>query len=284
MMDTPRDPAAATPTPSVPEALHREVLVARDQARKNVFLLSHQGRQVVVKFPDQKGRGWLHAWLMRTTAAPMVRHPLPVAPFRLKPPAERTAFEAQRLHALAEAGAPVPRLVGLGDGYLIMEHAGQRLENWTRDLNLPPAEVDARVLAAARALAQLHCTGGWHGAPQLRNIMVRDDGSVAFIDFEEDLSILEPEARHAYDLLQFLSSLVVPRDDGPHRPELTERAARAYLALMGDGPLGPLAAYQRRAARIKRWLGPVRRRLGKDVQRTFGAIDVVEALLRDPAR
>ncbi|MBK1728825.1 hypothetical protein CKO14_05450 [Halorhodospira halophila] len=240
------------------------------QARKPVLELEQDGRKLVVKFPDDKGRSWIKSQAMRMSASTMAGERLPLEPFQMAAPGPRVLFEAGRLDALRRAGAPVPRLVGVkANRYLVMEAAGTPLERQLRRATEPRAACGDQVVAAAELLGSLHAQGHWHGAPRIRNVLVDEAGAIHLIDFEEDLRAVPAEVCAANDIVKFLSSLVILRGKKhPPQVSLAEEALVAYLQTAGGAQArGCLERYQSRSRRIQGVMAGVARWVGGDARR-----------------
>lgn len=136
--------------------------------------------------------------------------------------------EIDVLTELAKHGAPVPAMVEVGDGYMVIEDAGATIKEL---LAHDKAALWPNILNdVAIALARLHAMHFSHGRPALRDISWQD-GEVKFIDFEahqQDKSIVSQQVR---DLLVFIHSLY--RYIGP-RNALVSHAIDAYRCAGGE--------------------------------------------------
>jgi tRNA A-37 threonylcarbamoyl transferase component Bud32 len=197
-------------------------------------------------------------WLKRPEVPPSLR-------WRLQKGDPMRAFrrEAAGLRLLAGLGVPVPRIVGSGADFLILEDAGPTLETLFAAAAGPGAERGAAeriaaVQAAAAVLAGLHRRGLAHGRPYLRDICW-DGAAVTLIDFER----FRPQGgagRQGFDIVLFLASLLG-----------TPEAARADAAAACDAALRVFRA-QAPAPALRaagRWMTLLRllRPLGRLAQR-----------------
>ncbi|WP_285164950.1 phosphotransferase [Shewanella goraebulensis] len=114
--------------------------------------------------------------------------------------------ETQVLKQLDNEGAPVPKVVANGDGYLVVEDAGRTIRDWLDRDDVGAAKQQNILDDASQALANLHSMQLAHGRPALRDISWRA-GKVKFIDFEANQqkgSVAEKQIR---DLLVYVHSL-----------------------------------------------------------------------------
>ena len=129
---------------------------------ERVFRFKYLGKHYWLKQPEQlKG-----IWLL------------------LKPyPKQHFKEECEILQHLNNIGAPVPKLCGFGDDYLVLEDAGPTLNIWLNDETLSWAEKSHILHSAIEILINLHQQGIFHGRPAIRDIAWRD-GQISFMDFE----------------------------------------------------------------------------------------------------
>ena len=280
-MSTATAPTTAFDTPpSVPDELDARIRATAPAGGKGVVHVEQSGRPLVAKFPEPKGRSLPRALAARQAAAAMSSRPLPLAPFRLPDRYARLQLEAQRLTTLSRDGVSVPELIGVGDDYLLMTAGGESLEKAFKRLSTDSAEAFDYATRAATALGNMHWLGHWHGAAQVRNVLVDDQGRITLIDFEEDLSVVPAETRACYDLMLFLASIALGRGSaakkGP-RIELGQCALAAYEAATDPKLLAPLARYHHRLKRLRRIIRPVEPMTGKNVRRMLALADILEA-------
>lgn len=235
--------------PDLTEAI--EAALARNPAR--VQRIVHHGRAIWIKRPERLS-----------------------ALRRLQKGDARGGFEAERagLHALAAAGAPVPRILQEGPGYMAIEDAGAPLSVILRAEGGKFEGRTAILEAAGRALAGLHLAGLTHGRPAPRDICW-DGARIRFIDPERYAPARNTAAGHAQDVLLFaLGAHTVTQE---RRFEI-DAALAAYR-----GAAGP-ALWQAVQARA-RWL-PLLDRLTRPLQlrrpgkaKEFKAIPLTRAAL-----
>ncbi len=133
------------------------------------------------------------------------------------------AFRAERsaLATLADAGAPVARVVAEGETWFVTPDVGVSLDRLLR--TDAPDRVEA-FCAAGRALAEFHRRGLSHGRPSIKDICW--DGSTAtFVDFERFATRRNTPAGHAQDVVILLFSALA--QTGRHCAE-TDALARGY--------------------------------------------------------
>lgn len=174
--------------------------------------------------------------------------------------------EAATLRKLASLGVLVPDLIDVGENWIAIGDNGRILQSCMED-DVHKGDDDAirrQVVSAGAALAGLHGNGVAHGAPLLRNMTLRDDSQIGFIDFEEDpnakMPLLDAQAR---DILLFVFSI---QREFKKRPELLRSGWKAYMEAVGeDAPqLVPLRKVIRFLRPVYLILRPFRRWLGTD--------------------
>jgi tRNA A-37 threonylcarbamoyl transferase component Bud32 len=211
-----------------------------------------------IKLADRDpSRAWhlLHAAVARLLGLRLFRPPV------YRSAHERIAGEARRLTALKAHGLPVPALIAVAPGRIVMSDNGVSLHGI-----LPGLDHEARLALIDRALdfvLQLHGDGHWHGACQIRNITERRDGDLGMIDFEDDMEgAMPPPARQARDLVQFMMS-AARHLDRDRTAAVTGLLRRAFAASRPEtrAELALLARRTRIFRPLARWIGP---RLGRD--------------------
>lgn len=153
--------------------------------------------------------------------------------------------EAATLRKLAQVGVLVPDLIDVADHWIAIGDNGRILKNCIEDdvLKGDDNAVRAYVVDAGKALARLHGEGVAHGAPLLRNMTLRDDGQIGFIDFEEDPNARMPIAdAQARDVLLFVFSI-----------QREFKNARNCCGPVGKHMFRPLAKPHRNWCRCVRW-------------------------------
>ena len=228
-----------------------------------VFPLSWNGRRIWVKQAvPAKEKVWhrLQRFLANVTGIPLLRPTVS--------PGGKAGLvnEANTLRKLAAHGVLVPDLIGEGANWIAIGDNGgilqTRIEDDVRSGN--ENRVKQHITAAASALARLHASGVSHGAPLLRNMTIRDDGQIGFIDFEEDPNARMPlEDAQARDILLFVFSI---QREFKKRPELLRSGWATYVATAGEtaGQLVPLRKVIRLLRPVYMILRPFRRWLGTD--------------------
>ncbi|MEE2025669.1 lipopolysaccharide kinase InaA family protein [Alkalimonas mucilaginosa] len=124
--------------------------------------------------------------------------------------------EAKRLQHLSDLGVPVPKLIAAEADWIALADAGPSLKQWLLSPDCSEQEKSTILLAAAKALADLHQAGRWHGRPALRD-MAWDGERICFLDFEEDpAKVLTNEQCQIRDVLVFIHGLYryLPADSG----------------------------------------------------------------------
>lgn len=116
------------------------------------------------------------------------------------------AIEARRLRELAAAGVCVPDVLAQEESAVLLSDVG----GMTVQAALEQADVAAalRIWAAGlAAIAQVHQVGQYLSQAFARNMLWRDDETVAFIDFEDDPATVLPLAHcQCRDWLCYLHS------------------------------------------------------------------------------
>jgi tRNA A-37 threonylcarbamoyl transferase component Bud32 len=167
------------------------------------------------------------------------------------------AFRAERagIEHLARLGAPVPRLVAAGPGFLLIEDAGPTLEAVLSDPATHGDAAQKAAVAAGRALGRMHAGGLAHGRPYLRDICW-DGAQIRMIDFET-FSSRTSAARQGRDAVLFLASLL-SAPGGRAVFGATVRAWRAEAPASADRAAARWVAALRVAAPLARALARVR--------------------------
>lgn len=113
--------------------------------------------------------------------------------------------EAHRLWQWRAAGLPVPRIVDVGEDYLITVDAGPALPFWLEQAPTAGHRI-ALLRQAAQVLATVHRAGFSHGRPSLKDIAF-DGTRLTFLDLEESpTSVMPLSTAQARDVLLFFSS------------------------------------------------------------------------------
>ncbi len=193
------------------------------------------------------------------------------------------AHEAERLALLMQAGCRVPEVWWQEQDLLVLEHVGEDLADLIRNEEQPTRVALTR--AAAADLAAFHQRGLWHGGAQIRNVTLRDD-ALWRIDFEENIgSTLSRPIAQAYDVFQFVSSIVSLRklpDDVS--PVLGQLALDTYFECNPDpavrAKLTRLARLVCAGAAIMRPL--LGRMPSRDIQGFFRMAHILQPLLLKP--
>ncbi|MCG9711727.1 phosphotransferase [Shewanella insulae] len=182
------------------------------------LLVENQGERIV-SFEYQGRKYWLKQ-AERLTGAMRWLKSQPQAALQL---------EILTLTQLAKSGAPVPKLVASGEGFLVLADVGMPISGWL-NADISQAEKQAILCDSAAGLARLHQKGLAHGRPALRDICW-EEGDVAFIDFEANQQDSDMHKQQIRDLLVYIHSLY--RYIGPH-PEVVEPVIAAYRAAGGE--------------------------------------------------
>lgn len=123
--------------------------------------------------------------------------------------------EAGRLQTWRKAGLPVPELLEVTAGYIIIADVGTPLRNWLRAETDPEHRLDAVKLATIN-LGVIHRSGFCHGRPFLKDI-IYDGSHIRFIDLEEEPEkIMSLATAQARDLMLFIMSCAA--SFGNHHP------------------------------------------------------------------
>ena len=228
-----------------------------------VFALRWKNRRIWIKQAvPAKQKGWHHLqrFLANITGIALLR------PTVSPGGKEGLETEANTLRKLSEQGILVPDLVGVAENWIAIGDNGGILQTRIEDY-IRAGDHDAvtkLIDAAGKGLAKLHQAGVAHGAPLLRNLTIRDDDKIGFIDFEEDpnerMPIIDAQAR---DILLFVFSI---QREFKKRPELLRAGWRAYVDQAGfDAPqMVPLRKIVKVLRPVYLMLRPFRRWLGTD--------------------
>lgn len=189
------------------------------------------------------------------------------------------AREAERIIKFQAAGFAVPRVLALTPGWLLLSDLGWQLEHRLKhDRAVSDAMLAEDVAAAAIAVAKMHKAGFAHGRASLRDIVRTPDGTLGFIDFEEEVEKLPLPVAQARDL--WLFSCSAARYEA-RVPGLGERMVKTYFAVYDDAAmqreLKNLLVLLRPAAGLMRPFAPA---LRKDMLHGYLATRTLSTALR----
>ncbi|RLK46986.1 tRNA A-37 threonylcarbamoyl transferase component Bud32 [Alkalispirillum mobile] len=245
-----------------------ELDAAAEKARGRAFAIRHAGDRCIAK-RAAPGRGRLRAFGGAVLGRLMLGYWPAQKPLRLGQQAQ-LEYEAQRLAELREAGEPVPRVLGVKPGYLLMEDGGVPL--WQHLRHKPFDELLPWLTYVAQDLGRFHEEHHWHGGAQLRNHLIGDDGQTLLrIDFEEPLDhVLPLGVRQAIDLYLLIYSATAFKGLEPGETEqLCKAMVHAYLHRHQPGRemRRSLARGHAVLARLEAVMGGLLRRASKDARR-----------------
>jgi len=225
-------------------------------ARRRTFKLTLEDRSVWVKRP-RRGPGYI-MYGLQACAATLVQVPS-LRPPRVSRGVAGLRAEARRLELLAGKGWAVPCVLGVDDRWLALSDNGRSLATVVRQV---PAEQRLELLRSALAYLQLlHGKGGWHGAAQVRNLTVREEG-FGLLDFEDDLEPSMPLAvRQARDVLLFLMSSARHESSDARLIQTLISDARSRAAPAVNAEFGAVTST---LARARPMLGAIARMSGPD--------------------
>lgn len=204
---------------------------------------------------------------MQKAAAMLV--PLPILrPTPSHGGSEGLQHEADRIAEFTKAGFAVPKIYGLTDNWILLEHLGTLAEG---KLKKNPDAADDDIPACAAALARLHNAGLAHGRAKLNDIVLRPNGDIGFIDFEEDIysADIPLPALQARDIWLFCCSVA---RYAKYDPAIIDKAMTAYQSINHDTLI--MAELKRLLAVLRpfqKLLRPVAARLPGDVRRAYMA-------------
>ncbi len=275
------------PHPSLPHSaalpVYSQFLLRQmDQQPGNVVSYPLNGEQVWLKKAGPRHGLWGYrvlGALARALRLPVLR-PVPNLGGE-----QAIAIEARRLRDLAARGLRVPAVLAQQPGGLLLAHLGRagrptpslgdEIEN---ALPQGPQAVLALWQEGLQALSYVHATGTSLSQAFARNLVRCPDGTVGYIDFEDDPVAVLPLAHcQARDALCFVHSTALALvQAGALAP--AQAAWQQWLAQCSPGVRRTLVDT---AARLG-WLRhlPASRRLGRDLQRARAAHDVLAAVPR----
>lgn len=176
------------------------------------------------------------------------------------------SFEVEVMIMPALTGPHVPRFVAAGDlghlPYLVMEYIhGQTLERWMEQ----SAPLDPRVIArlgaaVARAAHSLHKQNVCHLDIKPANVLIRPDGSAAFLDFGLSChahfpDLLAEEMRQAVGSPIWIAPEQVVGVRGDPRSDVFAIGVMLYQMATGQTPFGEPATAG--GLRQRLWMDPV---------------------------
>jgi eukaryotic-like serine/threonine-protein kinase len=207
-------------------------------------------------------------------------------------PAAIVSFEMEQMILPRLSGVHVPKFIGAGDfavhPYIVMEDiAGQRLLELLDQLPLPYAQVAAIGHKVATALHDLHRQHVIHLDVKPSNVMIRDTGEAALIDFglshhDQLPDLMDAEFRVPYGTAPYMAPeqvLGVRRDPGS---DLFALGVLLYFFSTGIRPFGDPKG--KRGLQKRLWRDPVPpRKIRPDYPPWLQEI-VLRCLEVDPAR
>lgn len=121
--------------------------------------------------------------------------------------------EADRLKRFSANSIAVPVVLGVTQDSIILSDCGPHLRHVLKTTS-NRQEMDKLLQNVTRNLAQLHAKGFVHGRPHLKDMTLKDDGTVCLLDLEEDpLKVMGLKAAQARDIWLLLSSCAEFCDD-----------------------------------------------------------------------
>ena len=246
----------------------------------NVASYLMNGEQVWLKKAGPRNSLWGYrvlGALARTLRLPVLR-PVPNLGGE-----QAIATEARRLRDLAARGLRVPAVLAQQPGGLLLAHLGRpgqptpSLGNEIeRALPQGPEVVLALWLEGLQALSYVHATGTSLSQAFARNLVRCPDGTVGYIDFEDDPMAVLPLAHcQARDALCYVhSTALFLVQAGALAP--AQAAWQQWLAQCSPGVRRTLVETTTRLGWLRHL--PVSRRLGRDLQRARAAHDVLAAV------
>lgn len=179
---------------------------AAEITQQRISKIEWQGQTVWVKKPvPPKATKWnkLQYFLTLLLRLPILR------PTTSPGGAEGLRLEAWRIYELRRAGIPTPEVLGITDDWILLSHLGEQIDRkLQQDKTLQPVDLADIVCDCAEAIAKLHKAGYVHGRPKLNDLILAKDGTIAFVDFEENIDAggLTLAALQARDVWLFMCS------------------------------------------------------------------------------
>lgn len=223
-------------------------------AQKVASLLDEQSDTRICSFEFQGKKYWLKQVEVLTGAMRFLKGD----------PARALEVEQHALQDLFDKGAAVPKLSLTGQGYFVIEDAGQVISTRIANNKIPYEQAREMLVGAAKALAKLHSQELTHGRPALKDISWQQ-GEATFIDFEAKQSGASDRLKRR-DLLVFIHSLYrYIKPESPYSP-LVEETIHSYRNAGGE------AIWQGCQQLIKHWqwlnliIAPIMPFAGKDLK------------------
>jgi nucleotide-binding universal stress UspA family protein len=201
-------------------------------------------------------------------------------------------FEMELMIVPRLSGIHVPRCIAAGEltvlPYLVMERiAGRSLLPLLDQLPLPPAEVAAIGAKVATALDDLHRQHVVHLDVKPSNVVLRDSGEAALVDFglsHHELlpDLLQEQFRVPYGTAPYMAPEQVMGERGEPRSDLFALGVLLYFFATGVRPFGDPKG--RRALQKRLWRDPVPpRRRRREIPPWLQEI-ILRCLEVDPSR
>jgi eukaryotic-like serine/threonine-protein kinase len=207
-------------------------------------------------------------------------------------PAAIVGFEMEQMILPRLSGIHVPKFVASGDfavqPYIVMEHiAGQTLLTRLDDLPLPYAEVAAIGIKVATALRDLHHQNVVHLDVKPSNIIIRETGEAALVDFglahhDQLPDFMDEEFRVPYGTAPYMAPEQILGNRTDPRSDIFALGVLLYFFSTGVRPFGDPKGMRRLKRRIW-WDPPPPRRLKPDYPPWLQEV-VLRCLEPDPLR
>lgn len=163
-------------------------------------------------------------------------------------PAAIVSFEMERMILPRLSGVHVPKFIAAGDfpahPYIVMERiAGYSLLGMLEQLPLPYAEVAAVGVKVATALHDLHCQHVIHLDVKPSNVIIRDNGEAALIDFglahhDQLPDLMQEQFRLPYGTAPYMAPEQILGIRNDPRSDLFALGVLLYFFSTGIRPFG----------------------------------------------
>ena len=191
---------------------------------------------------------------------------------------EALRAEAERLQSFASLGLPVPQVLSITDGHIILSDCGTQMRHHLRK-QAKSADPTTTLCAAIDVLLRVHHQGRAHGRPFVKDMTLNDAGDVYLLDLEEDpvarMSLADAQARDVWLFLMSCAEFYEAPDSALR--DLLQR----YLAVAPAAVAPRLIALGRSLRLFRRLLGLIRKtRLSQDIHGAYWAARTLEEMGR----
>jgi tRNA A-37 threonylcarbamoyl transferase component Bud32 len=238
-----------------------------------IVACSYNGECIWVKKSVVINSGFAHKWqnmLARILNIEVLKTPAKTAEN------QQLEHEGRCLKKLAAQGFHVPQVIAQGQDWLALSDVGTPIiEQWSVNNDLNRAKM---AQLSAKALANLHKKGHWHGRPTLNNLTF-DDDEIGFIGFDPNLSTaMHAKARQARDVIIFFHDLMRYCE---YDSLAAKQAMIAYKKYAPQEVLLEVQGFYKKSSGLKKLCRLLSRLAKKEIEQTLAMLNCLNFLLEE---